>query len=81
MAIIPPAIMNDVAQTSQRLTVVRFPGGLTVVAPTDQWIACLFDVLHPSQQEAIIQRIKGLADAQRDRPMVEIPGFSERATP
>lgn len=61
---------------SQRLTAMRFPSGLTVVAPTDQWIACIFDALHPSQQEAIIHRIGEMAQAQQqDKSLVEVPGF------
>jgi len=64
----------DKVTESQRLTAIQFANGMTVVAPTDQWIAFLFDVLHPSQQEAIIERIQAMAATQeQDRPLVEIP--------
>ena len=72
-------VQPPVAPPSARMTQIRFAGGLVVTAPTDQWIAFLFDVLHPTQQDAIIQRIKDMAEAQqRDRPLVEIPGFFQK---
>jgi hypothetical protein len=75
----PPPMMQDRMRPDIRMTQINFAGGLTVAAPTDQWIAFLFDVLHPEQQAAIIQRIKDMAEAQqRDRPLVEIPGFFQK---
>lgn len=75
MPVTPPPIMHD-AKPTLRMTCISFASGLQVIAPTDQWIACIFDVLHPSQQEAIIERISTMAKAQsEDRPMIEVPGF------
>jgi len=74
----PPASLQDRGQQSVRMTQIRFAGGLIITAPTDQWIACLFDVLHPTQQDAIIKRIEEIARVQHDRPLVEIPGFVQK---
>ena len=71
--------MHDKVKQSQRITAIQFANGMTVVAPTDQWIALLFDVLHPSQQEAIVERIQSMADAQaEDKSLIEIPGFFDK---
>ena len=74
--------MNFKEQSTQQHghnTQINFAGGLVVAAPTDQWIACILDVLHPEQVNSIIQRIKDMAEAQqKDRPLVEIPGFFQK---
>lgn len=75
MPVVPPPIMQDHPKATVRLTAIHFQSGMTVVAPTDQWIACIFDVLHPSQQEAIIERIQDMAKSQQDRPLIEMPIF------
>lgn len=69
--------MQDQMKPSVRLTAIHFANGITFVAPTDQWLACIFDVLHPTQQEAILERIQAMAQAQaEDKPLVTIPGFA-----
>ena len=62
------------ANQTIHMTHISFPNGLQVVAPTSQWIACIFDTLHPEQQQAVIESISALAQAQQDRPLVTIPG-------
>ena len=71
-----PLMQAQDAPPILRMTTIRFSSGITVVAPTDQWIAFLFDALHPSQQDGIIERIKEMAEAQQqDKPLIEVPGF------
>jgi hypothetical protein len=65
--------MPPETRPTQRLTAIRFDSGQVVVAPTDQWIACIFDVLHPEQQAVIVERIRAMAEAQANRPLIEMP--------
>lgn len=60
----------------QHHTAIHTPNGSTFVAPTDQWIALILDALHPTQRDAIYARVAALAQAQQDRPLVEVPGFT-----
>ena len=62
-------------ETHGHITRLQFPNGSFIQAPTDQWVAFLFDVLHPTQQEAIVAKIQALQAIQQDRPLIEIPGF------
>ena len=72
----PPHPQEQHAAPPLHMTTLRFASGVCVVAPTDQWIAFLFDALHPSQQDGIIERIKEMAEAQQqDKPLIEVPGF------
>lgn len=66
-------------QHHAHVTRINFDNGTFLQAPTDQWIALLFDVLHPTQQEAIFEKINALAQSQKDKPLVEIPGFAPPA--
>ena len=60
----------------QHHTAIKTPNDSTFVAPTDQWIALILDVLHPEQRDAVYARIAQRAQAQQDKPLVEIPGFT-----
>lgn len=60
----------------QHVSRVYFDNGNFLQAPTDQWIALIFSVLHPTQQEAIQAKIQEMQDAHTSKPLVEIPGFA-----
>ena len=59
----------------QHHTAIQTPNGMTYVAPTDQWIALILDALHPEQRDAIYEHVAQMAQAQQDKPLVQIPGF------
>ena len=63
------------SERHQHHTAIQTPNGATFVAPTDQWIALILDVLHPTQRDMIYANVAALAQAQQDRPLVEIPNF------
>ena len=60
----------------QHHSAIKTPDGSVYAAPTDQWIALILDALHPEQRASIYARVTQMAQAQQDKPLVEIPGFS-----
>ncbi len=70
--------MND---PHGHITRVQFANGSFLQAPTEQWIALVFDTLHPTQQEAIVAKIQAMQQAQQDKPLIEIPGFAPSVHP
>ena len=55
------------------MTAIHFAPEFMAVAPTAQWIAAIFDCLHPTQQEQVISRIQEQAKARQDRPLIFTP--------
>jgi len=66
-------------QQMPRLTGIRLADGMQLVAPTDQWIVYIFDVLEDAQKDLIVQRVMAEAKAYQDaNPLIAIPPGYER---
>ena len=58
---------------SIRMTAIQFADGARAVAPTDQWIAWIIDVLHPMQREQLLANVQAAHEAQQNQPRIAVP--------
>lgn len=61
-------------QTHRHATILE-RDGTKMAMPTDYWIAAIFDVLHPDQQEQIMERVKALYEESQNKPRIAVPSL------